>query len=252
MSRHILSICLAISSLTCISLPAVSATKLQVSVQNHEPMLLTFDSTVRLDTAVTAVLDKASINTVNVNWMNSTLFNMSQTLDVESQVFDALSVEQTHTDPIMASSWGKLAHQLSSMHFAKRVFIPVDPDITVLTASLNPQIEGEWQLHLPSTPSVIYIYGAIKNSGTFPWESRTSTKSYIEQALPITPFLSEVTVIQPDGKVETHQIAYWNENFKDIAPGAIIYVDIPRADSEHLKINTNHQVVELLRNRIPL
>ena len=51
------------------------------------------------------------------------------------------------------------------------------------------------------------------------------SEEYLAQVTPLTIAAnSEVTVIQPDGVIQQHPIAYWNNNHNDIAPGAIIYL----------------------------
>ncbi len=52
-----------------------------------------------------------------------------------------------------------------------------------------------------------------------------AANDYLAQVTPIDIAAnSYVTVIQPDGVIQQHSIAYWNNNHADIAPGAIIYL----------------------------
>ncbi|WP_354004736.1 capsule biosynthesis GfcC family protein [Vibrio stylophorae] len=56
-----------------------------------------------------------------------------------------------------------------------------------------------------------------------PFQATQSAKDYLEQASILRYMgLDEVYVIQPNGHLEIHTVAYWNENSRGIAPGAII------------------------------
>ncbi|WP_328283792.1 capsule biosynthesis GfcC family protein [Photobacterium carnosum] len=56
-----------------------------------------------------------------------------------------------------------------------------------------------------------------------------------------------VTVIQPDGVIQQHPIAYWNNNHNDIAPGAIIFIGYQSLFHNYSELN--HAISLMLINR---
>lgn len=75
-----------------------------------------------------------------------------------------------------------------------------------------------------------------------------AAKNYLDQVTPIDIAAnSYVTVIQPDGVIQKHPIAYWNNNHNDIAPGAIIYLGYQSVFHDYRDLN--HDISSMLINR---
>ncbi|MGO1298830.1 MAG: capsule biosynthesis GfcC family protein, partial [Vibrio sp.] len=129
------------------------------------------------------------------------------------------------------------------------------PDTTRVDADMNPLITGKWILNLQTHTNSVLVLGNVKHMGEQPWQQRQDALTYAHSAGLLTSPLSELTVIQPDGQVETHPVAYWNRDFHEVSPGAIVYVPMPHAHAwfavEKSNVSTNRVIVDLLRNRLP-
>ncbi|GAL08780.1 YjbG polysaccharide synthesis-related protein [Photobacterium aphoticum] len=147
----------------------------------------------------------------------------------------------------------------ASLPTAKRVLTDLDWDNTRLSPQHNPLITRSMVLVLPARPDHITVTGAVFDSTnmagsgssevgiTLPWQAGQTARDYLTQVTPFNEADNSVAmVIQPNGEVASHPIAYWNATHKDIAPGAIIvlpFTDLPdEADS------LNQDLIHLLRN----
>ena len=142
----------------------------------------------------------------------------------------------------------KLATTIKPLPIGERVFTPLDYDQIRINKADNPLVQQNITLVLPSRPSTVLVLGAVNKPQYLPWQPRTDAGNYLSQALPAEMADNSLaTVIQPDGKVEQHPIAYWNQNHQDIAPGAIIYLGLASLPSGYN--NLNDDIIHLLRNR---
>ncbi|MEJ2767029.1 capsule biosynthesis GfcC family protein [Photobacterium sp. MCCC 1A19761] len=141
-----------------------------------------------------------------------------------------------------------LIERLQSLTFQQRVFSMVDYDQIRITPSLNPLITENMLLILPPRPKDILVLGAVSSPQQIFWRERTSAREYLTQlSLLDNPENSEVVVIQPDGIVEHHPIAYWNHEHRDIAPGATLYLGFQNLPSGFASLNED--IINLLRHR---
>ncbi|MFG0729893.1 capsule biosynthesis GfcC family protein [Photobacterium damselae] len=130
----------------------------------------------------------------------------------------------------------------------RRLWQNLDYDFIRLNIAHNPQLQGEYQLILPTTPKDVLVVGAIDTPTMVQWQPRISAAELLTQVNVIDEHnRSQISVIQPDGQVESHSIAYWNQNHKDIAPGATLYVHYEQTLNLHRDLN--QFVIQLLQNR---
>ncbi|MBF4337610.1 capsule biosynthesis GfcC family protein, partial [Vibrio anguillarum] len=191
----------------------------------------------------------------DIDWLSSALFDVSSPYQKKQQVLLAI----THQESLAASAhkkrWRQLKEQLRARTFAQRIFTPLDPDITRITASQNPKLQGQWLLSLNALPTTVSVLGNVKQAGDMAWKPRTDAGHYVRSAGLAETDISQVWVIQPDGHASLHDIAYWNHDFQDIAPGATLYVPFPIETTslypQYSLHNVNDIVVELLRNQLP-
>lgn len=117
-----------------------------------------------------------------------------------------------------------------------------------ITDAYNPVIDGDFLLVLPPRPTTVTVVGAVAQTGEQAWQSRASSKDYLNQAgLLDNAEDSFVWIIQPDGNAIKQPIAYWNHQAQDIAPGAILFVEFTALFADHAELNNN--IIELLKNR---
>ena len=140
-----------------------------------------------------------------------------------------------------------LADWLDTQQFRKRINVELNYDLVRLRDHLNPLLSGNYLLSMSSKPNTILVLGAVKKAGVSTFIPRRSSKEYISLAQPTSHSEGDfTTVLQPDGVVQQHPIALWNQQHFDVAPGAIIYHSFTDLPSEYKELNA--QTVELLKN----
>ena len=204
---------------------------------------------------------KHSLLTTPVYWLQAAIF--TQPLEQERSTLLAIITAKQSEFDITDERYTALAalHQfISNSHFAKRAPLQLDYDQARITNSANPLLSGELTLQLPARSEQVWVLGAVAEAGAIKWQQRQSTAEYLEQAKAISAAKNDTAVvIQPDGKIQTHPIAYWNESHHDIAPGAIIYLPFTGgwlAPLDNLGFDAsgfneiNQAAVSLLRERV--
>lgn len=223
------------------------------------PVKLVANGPVRLDAMVLQALQaqQPAISTLSIDWQNSRLFSLHAPFLLQKKLLKTLAELQDKIQEPQATGWQQLRNELRKRNFAKRAFIPLDPDTIRTVSGNNPLLRGEFALYLPqlNDPITVTVLGAVHHSEPQPWKATLSARDYAQQAKWINSTLGELTVIQPTGEVQTHPIGYWNAKPLTILPGAMIYVpfttslfsSIDHTTLEHI----NQQVVELLRHQLP-
>lgn len=244
-----------IGALLAVSPLAYSApmTSVEVIGSNKLTFLLTFKTAPRVDELVIHALNVTQQSAVNIDWLSSALFDMSTPYNKKHQVLQALEYQEALADEHQKEQWRQLQAELRKRSFARRIFTPLDPDITRIIPNQNPRLSGQWLLKLPSWPTTVAVLGNVKRSDQITWQPRTDARYYLNKLGLIDKDTSQVWVIQSDGHASLHNIAYWNYQFQNIAPGATIYVPLPnKKNTLYPQLSdVNHAVVDLLRNQQP-
>lgn len=260
------------------SLLATSATYANTRVQIHtgqaldqgqaqsksKQITLNYASAVRTEQVLKDAqlqIAKHSLLTTPVYWLQAAIF--TQALEQEKSALLTLIANKQSgfsQDDERYAALARLHQFISSSHFAKRAALELDYDQARITNSANPLLSGELTLQLPARAEQVWVLGAVKDAGAIKWQQRQSTAEYLEQAKAISAAKNDTAVvIQPDSKIQTHPIAYWNERHHDIAPGAIIYLPFTGgwlAPLDNLGLDAsgfneiNQAVVSLLRERV--
>lgn len=228
-------------------------TKVDVISHSSPRFLLTFNEAPRADDLVLDALRVMQRSTADIDWLSSALFEISHPYDKKQQVLTAVSIQEQLAAEHHKTQWRQLYEQLNKRSFSKRIFTPLEPDVTRITADQNPKLSGQWLLILPPLPTKVAVLGNVKLSDQITWQPRTDARYYLDKLGLVDKNTSQVWVIQPDGQASLHNIAYWNYQFQNIAPGATIYVPLPvikNTLSSQLS-DVNHAVVDLLRNQQP-
>ncbi|OAN13527.1 hypothetical protein A3K86_13140 [Photobacterium jeanii] len=193
---------------------------------------------------------KHSLLNSPIYWLQAAIF--TQPLEQEKQgLLDLISAQQNNfkqaDERFLALK--KLHQFIASSHFARREKLSLDYDQVRIQPNANPLLSGALTLQLPARPHQVFVLGAVKNSGAVTWEERKSADDYLEQAETISASDNNTAiVIQPDGRIESHPVAYWNSRYHAIAPGAIIYLPFTGWFSDFEQVN--QMVVELLKERV--
>ncbi|WP_222939821.1 capsule biosynthesis GfcC family protein [Photobacterium sp. BZF1] len=128
-------------------------------------------------------------------------------------------------------------------------FTPLDFDAIRLNKKLNPLLSGEYHFYLANRPEDVLVMGATQKPTLIQWQPRWSAKQYLDKTALIDNHQKDyAVVIQPDGAVQHHPIAYWNKDHRDVAPGATIFIGYNDLPSDYKSFN--HEMVNLLTNKV--
>ncbi|MGF1726756.1 capsule biosynthesis GfcC family protein [Photobacterium nomapromontoriensis] len=226
---------------------------------------LTYPSAVRMEQVLTDSIGhlsqlpvSANIHNQPIYWLGAGLYrhvphpDKAAVLTSLEQLSSQLSADQSSSHAHDIAVIQALQQTLSALTIGERIFTPLDYDMVRITPSANPLISQSVTLVLPPRPTDIIVLGAVEKPGAQPWLPRQATDFYLSQAQPSSQGITQAansyaTVIQPDGHVESHPIAYWNQNHLDIAPGATVYLNF--ADLPRQFATLNDEIITLLRNR---
>ena len=248
-----------ISPVTVIS--AATSVSVATSVNDDHVIQLTYSSPVRLNQVLNDGLNniktlpsqRVHTSPQPVFWTGAALYDQQQAKQMQQQKQQLLGQLELLTqawqdDAEQVSTVNALKESLTKLKLDHRIMQPLDPDLVRMQPSLNPLLNGDYQLILPARPTSVLVLGAVKQSNNIAWQERTNAAFYLDQAQPTSDAEnSDAWVIQPDGVTEQHPVAYWNHKHHDIAPGAIIYMGFDSLPSDFATLNQD--IVNLLRNR---
>lgn len=185
----------------------------------------------------------------DIYWAGASLINMQKPLN-KTDVAKRLDKVQAQwaNQPSNTSAINALKHWIGANLNNARQLTTLDYDVVLLEPSLNPIVSGKFTLVLPPRPKHVLILGATAEPKFVEWQERQNANDYLNKTEVLEDAdNSYVWVIQPDGVVEKHPIAYWNQNHMDIAPGATIYLGYSSFPSTSKDLN--QEIVNLLKNR---
>ncbi len=141
-----------------------------------------------------------------------------------------------------------LSQQIEQLITGERIFTSLDYDNVRLNKQANTLITYNLTLILPPRPEQILVLGALDKPVWAKWHTRFDAEAYLKQSKPLSNANdNDAWVIQPDGTVEQHPIAYWNRDHHDIAPGAVVYLGFSSLPKSFETLNED--IINLLRNR---
>ncbi|KUM52498.1 capsule biosynthesis GfcC family protein [Rheinheimera sp. EpRS3] len=145
-----------------------------------------------------------------------------------------------------------LERQLASWRLAKRILVPIDYDFARIRPELNPRFDnGAYLLQLKPRPANVYLFGAIGSAMAVAHRGATPAADYVISARPTDAAdVTELMLVQPDGKVQVAGAAYWNHAHIEAMPGAQIFVPLQsQLFSSQLDI-LNKRLLELASHRV--
>ncbi|MEI8596278.1 capsule biosynthesis GfcC family protein [Photobacterium sp. Hal280] len=247
---------------------APTSVRVQLNSAGKE-LQLRYPSTVRLDQVQQDALANLSTLTPSSDkpaqslyWSGALLWKADhrakQAIALHQQTLDkqtrALADHWRYSRPAASETLIQLAQSLASPLPGERIFLPLDRDRVRIVPENNPALNGPFALRLTTRPNTVKVTGAVKlptgNTAdiSLPWQERQDAADYLKQIPALSVANRDyVWVIQPDGKAEQHNIAYWNRQHQDIAPGAILYLaftDLPESAK-----SLNAQIIHLLSQR---
>lgn len=155
-------------------------------------------------------------------------------------------------DSDLVSTLQSLERQLASWRLAKRIAKPIDYDFARVRPNLNPRFDnGAYLLQLKQRPTHVYLFGALNSEMTVTHRGAAPAADYMLAAQPTAlADLSELMLLQPDGKVQTVGAAYWNHSHIEAMPGAQVFIPLQsQLFSSQLDI-LNKRLLELASHRV--
>ncbi|OLQ76175.1 hypothetical protein BIT28_18985 [Photobacterium proteolyticum] len=187
----------------------------------------------------------------NIFWTGAALFERfphPRKQHVISQLTQLASLWKNEGKGEQSQAALKLAAHIDNLNIGERIFTPLDYDHVRIESTINPLVDHNLTLVLPPRPRTLLVAGAVSHPKEVSWQERRNANNYLKQVVILSNAdNSDVWVIQPDGHVEQHPIAYWNNKHFDIAPGATIYLGFSSLPDDFNTIN--EEIVNLLRNR---
>lgn len=196
-------------------------------------------------------------------WPGSALFTQQPDTEIaqlKQSVLQQLTLlKNDNRDNAERDALDTLMAWVANLPVQRRLITALDYDAIRINPALNPLLNQNLLLVIPTRPTHVTVVGAVivpkalsapANTAIqshVKWQNRISAKHYLDIFAPFDDADNSVAwVIQPDGHIEQHPFAYWNNETKDIAPGAIIYLPFTSLPDGAETMNTD--MVNLLRN----
>jgi len=230
------------------------AIKVTPSSQRERQLQLSYATPVRMKQVLSDSLTNLPAFLANdvktdsrIYWTGAALF---KTFPHPQQHAIAAQLNQlaTHWHDEQQQAALNLSQQIEQLTTGERIFTSLDYDNVRLNKQANTLITHNLTLILPPRPEQILMLGALEKPIWTKWYTRLDAEAYLKQSKPLSSANnSDAWVIQPDGTVEQHPIAYWNRDHHDIAPGAIVYLGFSSLPKGFETLNED--IINLLRNR---
>ncbi|UXI00534.1 capsule biosynthesis GfcC family protein [Photobacterium sp. TY1-4] len=232
--------------------PASIQVNVATSIRSQQQLQLRYPQPVRVNQILEDTRHNIhrlrELSGANPIYWSGASFYLSQPFPEKKQVISRLQALAEQWQGEQRTTVLALIKLFESQVFQPRIFSTIDIDQIRITPSLNPLITENMLLILPSRPASVLILGAVSEPQQLSWQERTGAREYLTQlSLLDNAENSEVVVIQPDGTVEHHPIAYWNHDHRDIAPGATLYLGFQSLPSGFTTLNED--IINLLRHR---
>ncbi|MGF1872908.1 capsule biosynthesis GfcC family protein [Photobacterium indicum] len=230
------------------------AIKVATSSQLERQLQLSYSAPVRLKqvladslTHLPAFLANDVKQDQRIYWTGAALFKTFPHPQQQT-VIAQLNQLATHWQNEQQQAALNLSQQIEQLTTGERIFTSLDYDNVRLNKQANTLITDDLTLILPPRPERILVLGALEKPVWAKWQNRFDANAYLKQGKPLSNANnSDAWVIQPDGTVEQHPIAYWNREHHDIAPGAIVYLGFSSLPKGFETLNED--IINLLRTR---
>jgi hypothetical protein len=152
-------------------------------------------------------------------------------------------------DTRQAQRIAALNQRLKVMNFIGGFALPMDPDQVRLKPENSPRLEGDYRLYLRTfPPQSLTIWNGIHDSMQWKAGQQTATLTDTErQQRGIDP--DNVTVIAPDGTVETVPTGYWNRRYHEPQPGSQLWLNLQLTSLSPRYQTLNQRIIQLLSQR---
>ncbi|WP_245903462.1 capsule biosynthesis GfcC family protein [Photobacterium indicum] len=230
------------------------AINVTTSIQFERQLQLSYSTPVRMKQVLSDSLTHLPAFLANdvktdsrIYWTGAALF-LAFPHPQQHAIVTQLNQLATHWQGKQQQAALNLSQQIAELTTGERIFTSLDYDNVRLNKQANTLITQDLTLILPPRPERILVLGALDKPVWAKWQTRLDAEAYLKKSKPLSNANnSDAWVIQPDGTVEQHPIAYWNRDHHDIAPGAIVYLGFSSLPDGFETLNED--IINLLRNR---
>ncbi|WP_434939644.1 capsule biosynthesis GfcC family protein [Shewanella sp. HL-SH8] len=254
--KSLIQLCLVFVITFSQNINASTSITVKQSIAAQQSLTLRYDQAPRLvqimqDSLIHSPQFASNQHPQAIYWLSAGLYDSkteTQFQQKQQKILNSLKTKYTDMgQPQNINALKSLSSWINGNKFIKREFIPLDFDSIRLKQELNPLLTGQYLLTLPTKPDSVLVLGAVEENGPLPFKANQPATAYLDLAMPINDSENSFAwLIQPDGKVTSYPIAYWNQQHIDIAPGAIIYLDFQGVRDNEPELNS--AILELLRH----
>ena len=135
-----------------------------------------------------------------------------------------LMAEQEH-EPTLAYNSRLMLQLVSSLVVAGRLEAKLDPDWVRIRAEANPPLAGNYRLLLAKREPRVHLYGLMASPASVGLLPGQDVAAYLQgRGFFAGAEQTQVLLCQPDGRVQSVPIAYWNKLHREPMAGAALLV----------------------------
>jgi len=193
---------------------------------------------------------------INIDWNSARLSTPASDAEQQFRQLQILldltsAAKDLHElgDKRQAQRIAALYRRLKVMNVIGGFALPMDPDRVRLKPENSPRLEGDYRLYLRTfPPQSLTIWNGFHESMQWIAGQQTATLTDTErQQRGIDP--DNVTVIAPDGTVETVPTGYWNRRYHEPQPGSQLWLNLQLTSLSPRYQTLNQRIIQLLSQR---
>lgn len=167
------------------------------------------------------------------------------------QLVNALK-QRYAADMDLLNALQSVERQVGSWTLAQRIVMPVDYDLARILPQHNPRLtDGHYLLQLTKRPQNIYVIGAVDYADAIVHRGAAPVAEYISAAkLARAADTEQLSIVQPDGTIQSAGTEYWNHTHTEAMPGAQLFIPIKTALFNLQLEELNKRLPELAIHRV--
>ncbi|HBN90366.1 capsule biosynthesis GfcC family protein [Rheinheimera aquimaris] len=170
------------------------------------------------------------------------------------QVLQMVNALKQHyaADMDLLNALQSVERQVGSWTLAERIVMPVDYDLARILPQHNPRLtDGHYLLQLTKRPQNIYVFGAVDYADAIVHRGAATVAEYISAAkLASAADTEQISIVQPDGTIQSAGTEYWNQTHTEAMPGAQLFIPFKTALFNSQLDELNKRLPELAIHRV--
>lgn len=203
----------------------------------------------------------ANVNTnADLYWPSASFYSLSA-VEVQSLQHQKTSLLQRltalHTyyvqreDEALAGTVNKIIQEIEPLQLAKKIVLPLDPDVVRIKSALNPKIDsGEYLLTVTARPSSVALYGAVKPAKTSLLNASQAADYLDNLELLAGASSSFLYVLPANAEPFMAKVGLWNREFSSVPAGASVFIPLELRHLPSEFEDINQQIVDVLVHKV--